>query len=261
MLEQGVRHSGLISLAECIKDGNRLRYRDSLYVPAHAPLKLAIIRDNHNAPAAGHRGRSKKHELITRRYHWPSMRKDIARYVAKCHICQRSRRTCHVPFGILRPLSIPYRPWQDISRDFVTGLPWSKSNDAIWVVVDRRTKMRHLVPCRTTIDAPSLADRFLDNIWKHHWLPLTIISDRGPQFAAELGGTVCRRLKIDGRLSTAFQPETGGQTEQVNGIMAQYLRSYVNFEQDDSFQWLPMAEFMGNNHASETTGTSPFFAN
>jgi len=145
--------------------------------------------------------------------------------------------------------------------DFVTGLPWSNGNDAIWVVVDRLTKMRHLVPCRTTIDAPSLADLFLDNIWKHHGLPLTIISDRGPQFAAEFWGTVCRRLKIDRRLSTAFHPETDGQTERVNGIMEQYLRSYVNYQQDDWCQWLPMAEFMGNNHASETTGTSPFFAN
>ena len=145
--------------------------------------------------------------------------------------------------------------------DFVTGLPWSNGNDAIWVVVDRLTKMRHLVPCRTTIDAPSLADLFLDNIWKPHGLPLTIISDRGPQFAAEFWGTVCCRLKIDRRLSTAFHPETDAQTERVNGIMEQYLRSYVNYQQDDWCQWLPMSEFIGNNHASETTGTSPFFAN
>jgi len=103
--------------------------------------------------------------------------------------------------------------------DFVTGLPWSKGNDAIWVVVDRLTKMRHLVPCRTTIDAPTLADLFLDNIWKHHGLLLTIISDRGPQFAAEFWGTVCRRLKIDRHPATAFHPETEGQTERVDGIM------------------------------------------
>ena len=90
MLEQGVRHSRLISLAESSNDGNRLRYRDSLYVPAHEPLKLAIIREKHDAPAAGHPGRSKTHELITRQYHRPSMRRDIARYMANCQICQRS---------------------------------------------------------------------------------------------------------------------------------------------------------------------------
>jgi len=145
--------------------------------------------------------------------------------------------------------------------DFITGLPWSNGNDAIWVVVDWLTKMRHLLPCLTTIDAPSLADLFLDNIWKHDRLPLTIISHRGPQFDAEFWGTICRRLKIDRRLSTAFHPETDGQTERVNGIMEQYLRSYVNYQQDDWYQWLRMAEFMGNYHASETTISSPFFAN
>jgi len=88
MLEQGARHSRLISLAECTRDGNRLRYQDRLYVPAHKPLKLAIIQENHDAPAAGHPSRSKTHELITRQYHWLSMRKEIARYVTNCHICQ-----------------------------------------------------------------------------------------------------------------------------------------------------------------------------
>jgi len=233
MLEQWIRHSRLISLAECARDRNRLRYRDCLYVPAHEPLKLAIIRENHVAPTAGHQGRSKTHELITPRYHWPRMRKEIERYVANCHICQLSRTTRHALFGILRPLSIPYRLWQDILMDFVTGLPWSHGNDVIWVVVDRLTKMCHLVPCHTTIDAPSLADLFLDNIWKHHGLPLTIISDRGPLFAAEFWGTIWRRLKIDRRLSTAFLPETDGQTERVNSIIEQYLRSYVNYQQDD----------------------------
>jgi len=194
-------------------------------------------------------------------YHWPSMRKEIRQYMANFHICQRSRTTRHAPFGILRPLSVPYRPWQDISIDVVIGLSWSNGNDVIRVVVDRLTKMRHLVPCHTTINAPSLADLFLNNIWKHDGLPQTIISDRGPQFASEFWGTICRRLKIDRRLSTAFHPATDGQTEGVNGIMEQYLGSYVNYQQDDWCQWLPIAEFMGNNHVSETTGTSPIFAN
>jgi len=101
ILEQGVWHWRLISLAECTKDGNRLGYPDRLYVPAHKPLKLATIRENHDAPADGNPGRSKTHELIMQRYHWPSMREDIARYVANCHICQRSQTTRHALFAIL----------------------------------------------------------------------------------------------------------------------------------------------------------------
>lgn len=260
LLDEGARWSRLISLSECTRDGTRLRYQGRLYVPASDALKLYLIREHHDTPSSGHPGRSKTHELITRRFFWPGMRKDIARYVANCHICQRSRTTRHAPFGTLRPLPVPYKPWQDISMDFVTGLPWSNGNDAIWVVVDRMTKMRHLVPCRTTIDAPSLAELFLEHIWKYHGLPATITSDRGPQFASEFWKTICQRLKIERRLSTAFHPETDGQTERVNGIMEQYLRAFINYQQDDWGLWLPMAEFMGNNHASETTGMSPFFA-
>jgi hypothetical protein len=143
--------------------------------------------------------------------------------------------------------------------DFVTGLPKSDGFDTIWVVVDRLTKARHLVPCHSTIDAEGLADLFLQHIFKLHGLPLTIVSDRGPQFAADFWGRLCSRLGIDRRLSTAFHPQTDGQTERVNAVMEQYLRMHVNYLQDDWVEWLPLAEFAANNHASEATGASPFF--
>ena len=145
--------------------------------------------------------------------------------------------------------------------DFVTGLPWSEGNDAILVVVDRLSKMRHLVACRTTIDAPTLAELYLRHIWKHHGLPLTITTDRGTQFTSEFWESVCQRLHIARKLSTAFHPQTDSQTERINAIMEQYLRAYVNYQQDDWSLWLPMAEFAANNQVSETSGVSPLFAN
>src|SRR5207302_1046681 len=105
------------------------------------------------------------------------------------------------------------------------------------------------------------AQLYLEHVWKHHGLPKTITTDRGTQFTAEFWKTICDRLQISRKLSTAFHPETDGQTERVNAIMEQYLRAYVNYQQDDWASWLPMAEFAANNHASETTGVSPFFAN
>ena len=187
------------------------------------------------------------------------MRKDARRYIRNCHTCQRSRTPRHRPSGILRPLPIPYRPWSSISMDFVTGLPWSNGNDAIWVVVDRFTKMRHFVPCRTTTKAPDLANLFLHHVWKHHSLPQDIVSDRGPQFASDFWRQLCSRLGISPRLSTAFHPETDGQTERANQTMEQYLRAFVSHQQDDWSDWLPMAEFAANNQQSETTQTTPFF--
>jgi transposase InsO family protein len=261
MLQDGVRHSRRITLAECAQERDRLTYRGKLYVPEYEPLRLHLMQQHHDAPVAGHPGRSKTLELLCRTYHWPKMRQDVERYVRNCHVCQRSRTGRHAPYGILRPLPIPERPWQDISMDFVTGLPWSQGCDAIWVVVDRLTKERHLIPCRTNVDAAGLADLFIQHVFRLHGLPLTIISDRGPQFASDFWERICVRLGIERRLSTAFHPQTDGQTERINAVMEQYLRAYVNYLQDDWADWLPLAEFATNNQASEAHGSSPFFAN
>jgi transposase InsO family protein len=217
------------------------------------------LRTHHEAAAAGHPGRSKTLELLKRSYYWPRMQADTDRFVRNCHTCQRSRTARHAPFGVLRPLPIPDRPWQDIAMDFVTGLPPSQGYDAIWVVIDRLTKARHFVPCHTTVDATALADMFVAHIFRLHGLPTTIVSDRGPQFAAAFWQRLCNRLGIDRRLTTAFHPQSDGQTERANGIMEQYLRAHVSYLQDDWAAWLPLAEFAANNQASETTGTSPFF--
>jgi transposase InsO family protein len=120
-----------------------------------------------------------------------------------------------------------------MSIDFVTGLPSSNGFDAIWVVVDHLTKLRHFAPYSTTIDAEGLAELFLSNIFCLHGLPETIVSDRGPQFASRFWKHLCHALKIEPCLSTAFHPETDSQTERVNAIMEQYLRAYVNYQQDD----------------------------
>ena len=144
--------------------------------------------------------------------------------------------------------------------DFVMGLPESKGYDAIWVMVDRLTKLRHTVPCKSTCSSEDLAALFLHNVWKHHGLPSTVISDRGPQFASRFWKAICEHLGIERRLSTGFHPQTDGQMERFNATMEENLRLYVNHHQDDWTDWLPLCEFAANNAASETTQVSPFFA-
>jgi len=188
------------------------------------------------------------------------MRKQVDQYVRSCAECQKSRTSRHSSFGVLPPLPVPNKPWEDISMHFVTGLPECEGHDAIWVVVDRLSKMRHFVPCRTTIDARGLAEMFLKEVVRLHGLPKTIISDRGPQFAAVFWRRLCERLNIDRRLSTALHPQTDGQTERMNASMEQYLRIFTSQQQDDWVQWLPLAEFAANNGTSEATKCSAFFA-
>src|SRR5690606_10213367 len=133
--------------------------------------------------------------------------------------------------------------------------------DCILNVVDRLTKQRHLIPCTTDIDARGTADLFIEHVFKLHGLPSTIVSDRGPQFASAFWKRLCERLGIDPRLSTAFHPQTDGQTEVFNAVMEQFLRCFVNYHQDNWVSLLPLAEFSSNNHVSESIGVSPFFAN
>lgn len=152
-------------------------------------------------------------------------------------------------------------PWQEVSMDFVTSLPESKTFDAIIVVVDHLTKMRHLIPCRTTTSSKDMTEFYVLNVWKLHGLPSHITSDRGAQFTAKFWKELCKHLIIEARMSTAFHPETDGQTERFNAVMEQYLRCYVSYQQDDWAEWLPIAEFAANNHVSSSTKLTLFFSN
>ena len=185
----------------------------------------------------------------------------MERYVRNCHTCKRAKPTRHAPYGTLRPLEIPDLPWQHLTMDFVTGLPEDSEFNAILMVVDRLTKMRHLVPCRDTCNARELATLYLTYVFRYHGLPLSIVSDRGPQFVSEFWKAFCELLGIETHLSTAYHPQTDGQSERMNAIMEQYLRAYVSYRQDNWVLLLPTCEFAANNHFSESLKTSPFLAN
>lgn len=189
------------------------------------------------------------------------MRKYVGRYAQNCHTCSRSKATHHAPHGVLRPLSVPQRPWQDISIDFKTGLPISSTYDAILVVVDTLSRIRHFIPCNRTVNAQAVANMYLDTIWRLHGLQETITSDQGTQFIAKFWQAHGQPLQIEPRISSSFHPQTDGLTEKVNAVMEQYLRSYLNYQQSDWAQWLPIAEFSANNSISNTTTVTPFFAN
>ena len=254
-----------IPFAECSERDGRLYVQDRLFVPDNDPLRLWLLRSCHDNAAAGHPGRAKTYEILSRTYYWPYMNQTVRRYVRNCHTCSRSKAS-RLPYqGLLRPLETPTRRWEDIAVDFIVDLPKSRSETTgqicrnIMVVTDRLSKQRHFIGCGST-EAKYTARLFLHHVWKHHGLPRTIVSDRGTQFTSRLWQRICQRLGISTKLSTAFHPETDGQSENSNQILEQYLRSYVNYLQDDWVNWLPMAEFAANNHKSESTGVTPFYA-
>lgn len=260
-LDQNAPRHPEITLANCERRGTYLYYRERLYIPDHNKLKAQLLRECHDKPAAGHPGKNKLYELLTREYYWPGMYRYVEQWTRNCHTCRRSTPSREARQGVLRPLPIPEQAWQDISMDFIVGLPTSRGYDSILVVVDRLTKMRHFIPCHSTCNSEDVARLYIKHIWRSHGLPRTIVSDRGQQFVAAFWKHLTQRLDITNLLSTAYHPETDGQTERMNAILEQYLRVYVSYLQDDWSEWLPLAEFASNSVRSEATGVSPFFAN
>ena len=145
--------------------------------------------------------------------------------------------------------------------DFITKLPVSKGHDSILVVCDRFLKMSHFVATIEKTTAEELARLFRDNVWKLHGLPESMISDRGPQFVAGVTKELNKMLEIETKLSTAYHPETDGQTERTNQELKQYLRMYVNHRQNNWAEWLATVEFAFNNKVYTATRSSPFQVN
>jgi hypothetical protein len=186
-----------ITEGECTEQEGQVWYRGKRYVPEGDQLRLRLIQEHHDTTLPGHPGGAKTFDFLDRQYYWKDMRNQVDQYVRNCHGCQRSRTSSHATFGVLRPLPLPVKPWEDISMDFVVRLPECKGFDADWVEVDRLSKMRHFIPCHTTIDAVGLAKLFLREVVHLDGLPRTIVLDRGPQFASTFWGQVCSRLGIE----------------------------------------------------------------
>ena len=165
------------------------------------------------------------------------------------------------PVGKLKLSEMPQKMWSHLTVDFITKLLVVAGKDAILVVCDRLSKMTHFVATTEGTSAEGLARLFQDNVWKLHGLLESVVSDRGPQFVAELTRELNRMLGIKTKLSTAFHPQTDGQTEQMNQELEQYLRLFVEHRQKDWLEWLASAEFTINNKTHTATKMSPFMAN
>ena len=187
---------------------------------------------------------------------------DIEDFVRSCNDCQQNKAPRHKRHGTLHPLELSYSPWDSVSMDFITQLLKSDGYSTVWVIVDRFTKMAHFIPILDgQKTAEGCAKLFLANVWKLHGLPSDIVSDRDPVFTSKFWAELMERLDVQLRKSTAFRPQTDGQTERVSQSLEQYLRQYCNYEQDNWCDLLPLAEYAYNNSATTATQMSPFFAN
>ena len=232
-------------------------YQNKVFVPDNEGLKRDLIAAFHDAPSAGHPGQQRTLELVSRHYHWPGIRSRVYEHVDSCEECQRNRLPKKVSIP-LKPLEVPTRPWQHVSYDMITGYPEDKGNNAILVIVDSFSKYGVFVACSKSANAKKVAELFLDNWWKRFGLPEKVISDRGTVFNNKFTRDLYKRLGIKPHFSSAYHPESDGQTERVNQPIEHFLRIYAGIEQDSWSRWLPMAEFSYNNAVHSATRMSPF---
>jgi len=238
---------------------NLLFQNSRIYLPPDDALRLSLLHLYHDNPLAGHYGRRRTIQSFSRDFTFPGLRRFVTEYIRTCEPCQRNKIPRHAPHAPLRPLPIPTRPWSSISLDFITHLPPVDSLDAIFVVTCRLTKLAHFIPCSRTISAPQFADLFLSSVVRLHGFPLEIVSDRDPLFTSHFWKRLLTLCHIQPSMSTAFHPQTDGQTERLNQTLEQFLRIFVDFQQTTWPSLLPHAEFSYNNSVHASTGHTPFY--
>jgi transposase InsO family protein len=190
------------------------------------------------------------------------MAQNVKEYISTCPSCLSIKPRNNRPPGLLHPIPHPLRRWQQVTLDLITGLPRTPDGfDAILVVVDKCSKLLHLIPTTSSVTAPELADLFFREIVRHHGIPSSIISDRDPRFTSSFWSQLWKRLGTSLAMSTAYHPETDGQTERANRTIEDMLRAYVNQRQDDWDHLLTAVEIAYNNSKQTSTGFSPYFLN
>ncbi|KAL3692137.1 hypothetical protein R1sor_005788 [Riccia sorocarpa] len=198
-----------------------LRFKQSRIYVGQGKLRAMLLKEAHDVPLAGHKGAKGTLVKLAKQYFWPGMREDVDHFVKTCVVCQGNRVLYQKAQGLLRPLPIPSRPFESISMDFITSLPGSGGFDTVLVVVDRFSKLARFIPTVGTITAFQTARIFLDGWWRSYGLPRSIVSDRDPKFTSAFWKHLFRRLGTKLTFSTAFHPQTDGQTEKVNSVLNQ----------------------------------------
>lgn len=235
-----------------------LYYHNRLVIPRNSRFIPELIREFHQSASGGHSGYYRTYRRLAANLYWPGMISAVQQFVRSCDICQRCKASSSAPGGLLQPLPIPNAIWEDISMDFIVGLPKSKGYDAILVVVDRLSKYGHFILLKHPYTARSIAEIFVREVVRHHGIPKSIVSDRDPLFLSSFWREIFRSQGTQLNMSSAYHPETDGQTEVINRCLESYLRCFAVDQPRTWAMWIPWAEFWYNTTFHVSTGKSPF---
>lgn len=235
-----------------------LLYEGRLVISNKSLLIPTLLQEFHSTPQGGHSGFYKTYRRMAANLYWIGMKGMIQEFVRQCDTCQRQKYMASSPGGLLHPLPIPEQIWEDISLDFITGLPKSKQFEAILVVVDRLSKYAHFIPLKHPYTARSIAEIFCKEIVRLHGIPLSIVSDRDPIFVSNFWREMFKLQGTKLKMSTSYHPETDGQTEVVNRCLETYLRCFISDQPRTWVTWIHWAEYWYNTTYHSSTDKTPF---
>jgi RNase H-like domain found in reverse transcriptase/Reverse transcriptase (RNA-dependent DNA polymerase)/Integrase zinc binding domain/Chromo (CHRromatin Organisation MOdifier) domain len=244
------------------RDG-MLRRHGKLYVPDSRELRSDLLVEAHDSKLSGHVGARRTLALLRRSYYWPEMKKEVEEYVSSCLACATNKPRNQRVAGLLQPLPIPQRRWEQVGIDYIMPLPRTKGTEynGIMTMVDKLTKMIHLAPCTTAITAEGSADIFYKQVVRYHGMPKAIISDRDTRFTSSFWQSLWKQLGTKLHMSSSYHPQSNGQTESTNKIIKTMLKMYVNNHMDNWDEYLVPIEIAVNSAVQSSTGYSPYYLN
>ncbi|GJV00280.1 putative reverse transcriptase domain-containing protein [Tanacetum coccineum] len=231
------------------------------WLPCYDDLRTVIMHESHKSKYSIHPGSEKMYQDVKKLYWWPNMKADIATYVSKCLTCAKVKAEHQRQSGLLVQPEIPQWKWDNITMDFVTKLPKSSQGyDTIWVIVDRLTKSAIFIPMKETDPLEKLARMYLKEVVTRHGIPVSIICDRDPRFASNFWRSLQKALGTSLDMSTAYHPQTDGQSERTIQTLEDMLRACVIDFGNGWVKHLPLVEFSYNNSYHASIKAAPFEA-
>jgi hypothetical protein len=239
-----------------LQDG--LLYRANKPCVSASSVRFLFLQEAHGDGLMRHFKVKKTDDVLAAHFFWPKMRHDVERYMSRCVTCNKVKSQPN-PHGLYMPLPVPSLSWEDISMDFVLGLPRTKRGmDNIFVLVDHFSKMAYFIPCHKSDNASYVADLFFTKIVRLHGVPNTIILDTDAKFLSHFWRTLWFKLGTKLLFSTTCHPQTDGQTEVVNHTLSTMLRAILKINLKLWEECLPYIEFAYNRSVHSATNVSPF---
>lgn len=260
--------AGFQQLEQKIQDGTAKPYftitdgffrrKGKLMVGNDEQLRRELIQLIHDGSIGGHSGTAVTIQKLNALFYWKGRRKQVREYVRACDVCAKNKGENVAYPGLLQPLPTPNRVWEEISMDFIDGLLTSKGFTTIWVLVDRLSKFSYFIPIAHPYTAQKLAQLYMKEVYRAHGMPKVIVSDRDPVFTSIFWKEICKLTKIQLHFTSAYHPQSDGQTERVNRCLETYLRCMTGEQPRNWVEWLPLAQWWYNTNHHTALNTSPY---